>query len=177
MHYKPFRTGSKVQECRRREDGRTIPLDPCAVERAEYVVFSCITLLHLLKPSLASWFFWVGIALRIEPYLEGAFPQVGNVIRRLLADGRCQKFFRVVGIVALLIAFFQAWNTQYEMVRQNDQRFAMKDLLGNIIVEGEAIVQSHKQSKEQADAYTYQHDAEKWAAKTDNLIEDVYGKG
>jgi hypothetical protein len=79
--------------------------------------------------------------------------------------------------VALLIAFFQAWNTQYEMVRQNDQRFAMKDLLGNVIVEGEAIVQSHKQSKEQADADTYQHDAEKWATKTDNLIEDAYGKG
>jgi hypothetical protein len=130
-----------------------------------------------IEAVTGQWFFWVGIALRIEPYLEGAFPQVGNVIRRLLADGRRQKFFRVVGIVALLIAFFQAWNTQYEMVRQNDQRFAMKDLLGNIIVEGEAIVQSHKQSKEQADAYTYQHDAEKWAAKTDNLIEDVYGKG
>jgi hypothetical protein len=101
-----------------------------------------------IEAVAGQWFFWVGIALRIEPYLEGAFPQVGNVIRRLLADGRRQKFFRAVGIVALLIAFFQAWNTQYEMVRQNDQRFAMKDLLGNVIVEGEAIVQSHKQSKE-----------------------------
>jgi hypothetical protein len=142
---------------------------------------SSISLMHnviaFIIAVTGQWFFWVGTALRIEPYLEVAFPKIGDVIRRLLADGRRQTFFRVVGIMALLIAFFQAWNTQYEMVRQNEQRFAVKDLLGTAISEGEAIVASHKQSKEQADADAYRHDANKWATKTDNLVEDAYGKG
>lgn len=85
--------------------------------------------------------------------------------------------FRVLGVIALLIASFQAWNTQYELARQNDDRLATKDLIATAIGEDEELIKSHKQSKEQSDADVYSHDASVWATKTATMIEAAYDNG
>jgi hypothetical protein len=45
------------------------------------------------------------------------------------------------------------------------------------MAEGEALIKAHKPSKEQSDADAYSHEANLCTTKTDNLIEDAYGKG
>lgn len=123
------------------------------------------------------WVFWIALVLMVEPFLEGTFPALADRIKRALPDERRKAVFRVLGVIALLIASFQAWNTQYELAHQNDDRLAMKNLIATAIVEGEQIIKSHKQSKEQSDADVYSHDASIWATKTGTMIEAAYGKG
>jgi hypothetical protein len=84
----------------------------------------------------------------------------------------------------LLFACFQAWESEHQarlateaQIEQRQEHLAMKELLGTAIIEGEALINSHKLSKEQTDADAYQHEGNRWATKTGRLIEDAYGKG
>jgi hypothetical protein len=47
------------------------------------------------------WVFWIGLALTVEPYLEGAFPAIAAWVKRLLADERRKVAFRAIGALAL----------------------------------------------------------------------------
>jgi hypothetical protein len=134
-------------------------------------------ILAFIESVAGHWAFWIGLVLMVEPYLEGAFPSVAAWIKQLLVDDRRKRFFRVAGIIALLVAFFQAWNTQYELSQQNADRIAIKALIGQMIKEGTDLLTTYKDSEKQSDADTLTHAGTLWATKTDNLIEDAYGTG
>jgi hypothetical protein len=57
------------------------------------------------------WLFWIGLLLMVEPYLEGVAPRFYNRLNQLLGDRR-RSIFVAVGILALVISFFQAWDAQ-----------------------------------------------------------------
>src|ERR1700693_1194606 len=62
-------------------------------------------ILAFIESVAGHWAFWIGLVLMVEPYLEGAFPSVAAWIKQLLVDDRRKRFFRVAGIIALLVAF------------------------------------------------------------------------
>lgn len=122
------------------------------------------------------WFFWIGLILMIEPYLEAVAPLVADILERFFnrRPARRQMIFRLAGALALVFACFQAWEVQYEAAGNNQNRFAMKELLHTAINEGEEL---NKDWFKRTDADAYRHEANVWANKTGHLIEDAYGRG
>jgi hypothetical protein len=92
-----------------------------------------------------------------------------------------RKLFRVVGVLALLIAVFQAWNAEYEGRRAADasqgdpveKRMAMKDLISTAMRDGEELGKDWFKKDDQP----FLHDTNVWTNKVGNMVEDAYGKG
>jgi hypothetical protein len=118
--------------------------------------------------------FWIGLFLMIEPYLEGAAPQVSAFLKRWLEPNRRKRLFRAVGLVAIFFACFQAWNVQYEANGTNQNRFAMKDLLSISIKEGEEL---GKDWFKRDDDEKFKYETNVWTNKTGQLIKAAYGDG
>ena len=130
------------------------------------------------------WIFWVALFLMIEPYLEGATPAAWKSLRDFFSrhpTGR-RRLFRLVGVLALFVATFQAWNTEYEgriaaegvqATGPIEKRFAMKDLIGTAISEEENLGKDWSKKDDEP----FVHDTNVWTNKVGHMIEDAYGKG
>lgn len=123
-----------------------------------------------------TWFFWIGIALMIEPFLEGAWPRFYQLVKAYFVKhpDRRRKIFRTLGIIALFFAFFQAWNAQYEAAGLNKDRVAMKALIADALNESDKL-QENWWIRTDDDQFT--HETNIWINKVGSLIDDAYGKG
>jgi hypothetical protein len=118
--------------------------------------------------------FWVGLFLMIEPYLEGAAPKVSAFLKEWLDPCRRKRVFRIVGLMAIFFACFQAWNVQYEANGTNQNRFAMKALLSTSIKEGEELTRNWFKRD---DDTNFKHETNLWTNKTGQLVKAAYGEG
>jgi hypothetical protein len=81
-----------------------------------------------------------------------------------------------LGGLAVGASFFSQHQIVSAATAEIQKRFDMKDLLHAAIGDNETLI-SKQRTESQDDVKAYINEANKWTAKTGQLIEDAYGKG
>jgi hypothetical protein len=80
------------------------------------------------------------------------------------------------GVIAIFGAFYSAYESGVATKAKSQKRLAMKNLLGSAIETGVSLT-AKQRTESESDANAFKSDAEAWATRTYQLIEDAYGKG
>jgi hypothetical protein len=118
----------------------------------------------------------------------GAKPAMKTVSAYLTTGRGLLIVFIAVIVTRMTLAPYWVWEDEHqarltaeaknkELSERAETRLAIKGLLSDFLNEGEAMLSSHKESKEQSVAEAYRIENHVWANKAGNLIEAVYGKG
>jgi hypothetical protein len=142
-------------------------------------------LLDFLLAVAEHGFFWIGLALMIEPYLEGFAPNSWKKLQAFLArkPQRRQHVFGVVGALAIIFGCFQAFDEVKSQLRQANekleqisQRTAIKDRLQQFYVDvGPLIERPLPKDISEEDFNKYVDETTSWMNKTAHWIETHMG--